>query len=95
MAFDAATLDHLGRLAKLTLDNDERARLGADLARVLSLFDALAAAPTAGVEPLAHPLGLHLRLREDRVTETDRSERLLALAAEAQGGYYLVPKVIE
>jgi aspartyl-tRNA(Asn)/glutamyl-tRNA(Gln) amidotransferase subunit C len=95
MAFDAATLDHLGRLAKLALDHDERARLGADLARVLSLFDALAAAPTAGVEPLAHPLGLHLRLREDRVTEADRSARLLALAAEAQGGYYLVPKVIE
>jgi hypothetical protein len=34
-------------------------------------------------------------LRADVVTESDRADALLALAPEARGGFYLVPKVIE
>ena len=63
--------------------------------RVVALLDSLARASVEGVEPLAHPLELSVRLREDVVTEGDRSDELLALAGESQGGYYLVPRVID
>ena len=47
------------------------------------------------LNPLAHPHDQVLGLRDDVADQPDRSEELLALAPAAQGGYYLVPKVIE
>jgi aspartyl-tRNA(Asn)/glutamyl-tRNA(Gln) amidotransferase subunit C len=95
MPLSPQQLDHLARLARLELTGDDQAQLGADLSRVVELFDQLRSAPTDDLAPLAHPLDMHLRLREDTVTETDRSDALLALSTEAQAGFYLVPKVIE
>lgn len=95
MSNDPATLEHLCRLARLRLGPGEQGPLARDLERTLVLLDQLAQAPLAGVAPLLHPLGLALPLREDEITETDRSESLLALAPETRAGYYLVPRVIE
>ena len=95
MAIDPAGLDRLCELARLDLDEADRAALGPDVHRVLELFEALRGAPVDGLEPLAHPLELAAPLREDRVTEGDRSAELMALAPQAQGGYFLVPKVLE
>lgn len=88
-------LDALAKLARLSLASDERATLAADLARVVGLLDALAAVDVSGAEPLAHPNEPALALRADVVTETDRHAEFLARAPEAQGGFFLVPKVIE
>ena len=95
MALEPASLDRLCELARLRLSPEERLALGGDVERVLELFAALRAAPVDGLEPLSHPHELTLRLRDDRVTESDRSEALLALSPAAQGGYYLVPRVLE
>jgi aspartyl-tRNA(Asn)/glutamyl-tRNA(Gln) amidotransferase subunit C len=90
-----ADLDHVATLARLAVPAEAAEALSDDLDRMVGLMDELAAIDVEGVEPLAHPLDLVLALRPDEVTEPDRSDDLLALAAEAQGGYYLVPKVIE
>lgn len=95
MSLDHATVRHIARLARLAVADDQVESLCADLARVLHLFDDLAAVAVDGLAPLAHPHDQSLRLREDEVSEGDRSEQLLALAPAAQGGYYLVPRVIE
>lgn len=95
MALDPASLDRLCELARLRLTGEERAALADDLGRVLALFAALRAAPVDGLAPLAHPHELALALRDDRVTERDRADELLAQAPAAQGGFYLVPKVLE
>ncbi len=62
---------------------------------MLELADQLGAAQIDGVEPLAHPHEQALAWRADAVTEPDRADAFLALAPEARGGLYLVPKVIE
>lgn len=95
MTIDEATLDHLAGLARLRIDPAERARLAADLDALAGLVGRLAAVPTGGIEPLAHPGDLVLAPVADAVTEGDRAEDLLALSGAAQGGYYTVPKVIE
>jgi aspartyl-tRNA(Asn)/glutamyl-tRNA(Gln) amidotransferase subunit C len=95
MTVDNATVRHIARLARLAVDDADLATLGAELGRVLDLADRLAAADTAGVEPMAHPHEQALVWRPDAVTEGDRADALLALAPEARGGFYLVPKVIE
>lgn len=95
MSLDPAAVRHIARLARLAVADDQLESLRSDLQRVLHLFDDLAAANVDNLNPLAHPHDKNLSLRDDRVAETDRSEELLALAPAAQGGYYLVPKVIE
>lgn len=95
MNLDHATVRHIARLARLALPDGELDAVRADLEQVLHLFDELQTANVDGLNPLAHPLDVTVTLRDDTVTETDRSAALLALAPESQGGYYLVPKVIE
>ena len=50
---------------------------------------------TEGVEPMSHAQDLILRLREDKVTESDQHELFQSVAPQAEAGLYLVPKVIE
>lgn len=104
---NAATIDKLLRLAALTLDAPERTRLESDLERIVGFVDAMQAADTEGVAPLAHPLEGVPRaddarpidatqpLRADEVTEVVRRERFQTLAPEARDGLYLVPRVVE
>jgi aspartyl-tRNA(Asn)/glutamyl-tRNA(Gln) amidotransferase subunit C len=47
------------------------------------------------VEPLAHPLDMAQRLREDAVTESDQHEYFQSIAPQVESDLYLVPKVIE
>ena len=88
-------LDGLARLARLQLAPAERVALGADLDQMLGLMDQLNAVPVDGIEPLAHPHDVSLRLRPDVVTEGDRSEEFLRAAPDSHAGYFLVPRVIE
>jgi aspartyl-tRNA(Asn)/glutamyl-tRNA(Gln) amidotransferase subunit C len=59
------------------------------------LIQELQAADTRGVEPMSHAQDLGLRLREDRVTETDQHELFQTIAPQVAAGLYLVPKAIE
>jgi aspartyl-tRNA(Asn)/glutamyl-tRNA(Gln) amidotransferase subunit C len=95
MPLDPALIDHLAQLARLALDGTEKPRLLDDLGRTLAMIDALQRIEVAGVEALDQPHGLPPRLREDVVTEDDRSRELLALSGDTHAGYFLVPRVIE
>ncbi|GIX22240.1 MAG: hypothetical protein KatS3mg121_1023 [Gammaproteobacteria bacterium] len=92
---DPKTVEHVARLARIALAEEERAALAAELGRILAFVEQMNAVDTSGVEPMAHPHDAVQRLREDVVTETDQRERFLALAPLAEDGLYLVPKVIE
>ena len=50
---------------------------------------------TDHVEPMAHPLKMSQRLREDVVSETDLSEEFQAIAPKTGKRHFLVPTVIE
>ena len=95
MSIDHATVRRIARLARLSVADADVEQLAAELNRVLGLADQLAAADVAGVEPMAHPHEQALAWRDDVVTESDRVDAFLALAPDARGGLYLVPKVIE
>ena len=95
MSIDHAKVRAVARLARLSVPDGDVAHLADELNRVLALADQLAAADVAGIEPMAHPHGQALAWRQDVVTEKDRADAFLALAPDARGGLYVVPKVIE
>lgn len=82
-------------LARLRLDEDRVSEYASELSGILGLVDQLERADTDGVEPMAHPLDLTARLRDDAVTEEDQRDAFQAIAPATEAGLYLVPRVIE
>lgn len=95
MSLDLAQIRRLARLARLDVSDSEALATAAQLNGVLGLIEQMQAVDTKGIEPMAHALDLVQRLREDRVTETDRHAEFQAVAPAVEDGLYLVPKVIE
>ncbi|HWK54153.1 MAG TPA: Asp-tRNA(Asn)/Glu-tRNA(Gln) amidotransferase subunit GatC [Hyphomicrobiales bacterium] len=95
MALASKDIEIIAHLARLHLGEAAQQEALGSITDILGLIDQMQAVDTTGVEPLAHPLDVPQRLREDVVTETDQREQLLKLAPSAENGLFLVPKVIE
>ena len=95
MAFDKTEVEKVAQLARLQISNSEIDEVTGRITDILALIDQMQSVDTDAVEPLAHPLDLTQRLREDDVTEFNRRDELQLLAPEVEEGLYLVPKVIE
>lgn len=94
----ALTLDDVARiahLARIEITDSEARRTLDQLNDIFALIAKMQAVDTAGIEPMAHPLGGGQRLREDTVTEADGRERNMANAPAQQDGLFLVPRVLE
>ena len=95
MAFDKAEVEKTAQLARLYVSDSEINEVTGRIRDILALIDQMQSVDTDAVVPLAHPLDLTQRLREDDVTEFNRRDELQLLAPEVEQGLYLVPKVIE
>ena len=95
MALTRKEVENIAYLARLEITDEEIAGLVHNLSRIIDFVDQLEAAPTDGVEPMAHPLRMTQPLRPDEVTEPDLRDRYQANAPATEAGLYLVPKVIE
>lgn len=95
MALDAQQVQEIAHLARLSIAEGDVPDYVDNLSEILSFVEQLGSVDTDGVEPMAHPLDMAQRLRPDNVTETDQRLRFQALAPAAEGGLYLVPRVIE
>ena len=95
MAFDKAEVEKIAQLARLYISDSELDDVTGRIRDILALIDQMQSVDTDDVVPLAHPLDLTQRLREDDVTEFNRRGELQLLAPRVEQGLYLVPKVIE
>lgn len=94
MSIDHAAVQKIAWLARLKLAESDIPEYARQLSGILELVDQMNRVDTSGIEALAHPLELVLRIREDVVTETDRREAFQIGAPKVAAGLYLVPKVI-
>ena len=95
MSIDTSEVVRIANLARLELSADEIPRYAEELGKILDFVGRMSAVDTTGVSPMAHPLDLLQRLREDRVDEENQRDAFQAHAPAVEGGLYLVPKVIE
>ena len=86
---------HIANLARIAMSEEEIERLVPELNNILGWVEQLGEVDTAGVEPLATVIEQKLRLRDDKVTEGDCRDQILANAPDAEHGFFAVPKVIE
>ena len=95
MALTLGDVDKLARLSRLNLSETEQSSMLTELNHIFELVEKMQTINTDGVEPMAHPHELALRMRADKVTETDQHRILQACAPLVNKDLYLVPKVIE
>jgi aspartyl-tRNA(Asn)/glutamyl-tRNA(Gln) amidotransferase subunit C len=86
---------HIARLARIAMSDDEIAALAPELNNILGWVEQLGEVNTDGVEPLTAVIDQKLRLRDDKVTDGDCRDAVLANAPAAEHGFFAVPKVIE
>jgi aspartyl-tRNA(Asn)/glutamyl-tRNA(Gln) amidotransferase subunit C len=99
MALTPQDVGRIAHLARLELQAAEQAAMLQQLNGFFSIVERMSAVDTSGVEPLYTPLSavqnVHLRLREDAVSETNQRELNQRSAPAVEDGLFLVPKVIE
>jgi aspartyl-tRNA(Asn)/glutamyl-tRNA(Gln) amidotransferase subunit C len=86
------TVDHVARLAHLSLTDEERTLFARQLDEILAWAESLQAVDVSAVEPLA-PAGTG-ELRADVERDGVSRERALAAAPDAAEGLFRVPRVL-
>ena len=95
MAIDRPAVDHVARLARLDLTEEERERMSVELAQILGHAEAIQELELDDIEPTAHALPLRNVMRADEVRPSLTQEEALANAPQVEGGRFRVPKIIE
>jgi aspartyl-tRNA(Asn)/glutamyl-tRNA(Gln) amidotransferase subunit C len=92
---DEAAVERIAHLSRLKITAQEAQGLKRELNSILAWVEALNAIPTDGVEPLTSTEASALQMREDEVTDGGYAPDILKNAPKSDGGFFLVPKVIE
>jgi aspartyl-tRNA(Asn)/glutamyl-tRNA(Gln) amidotransferase subunit C len=95
MALLPEDIKKIAHLARLNLTDSDIERYAPQLSNILHFIEQMNSVDTTTVEPLAHPLEVSQRMRQDVVTESNLREKYQRIAPEVEAGLYLVPKVIE
>ena len=95
MSLSIEEVRRIAALARIEVSDEQALATQSQLNDIFALIGEMQAVDTALVEPMSPAGDMTLRLREDRVTETDQREAFQAIAPKVEAGLYLVPKVIE
>ncbi len=95
MAVDTQTVKRIAYLSRLKIEDDKIAATEEEFNKILKWVDQLNEVETDGVEPLVSVNENNLVMREDKVTEGNQAEAILANAPMKEYGYIAVPKVLE
>lgn len=94
-ALSPKEFDQLLTLARLEVDDEQRAELAGDFQELLGFVEQLFSAPLAEPEDAGDAAEDAARGRADVVTASLPRDLALVNAPSAQGGYFKVPRTVE
>ena len=95
MPIDRAAVDHVARLARLALSDEDRARMETELTQILEHVEKIQNLDLDGVEPTSQALQLLNVMRADETEPCLTQAEALAGAPEAEDGRFRVPRILE
>ena len=95
MPIDRAAVDHVARLARLALSEEERSRMQVELSAILEHAERIQALDLDDLEPTSHPVPLKNMMRADEVRPSLPQEEALSNAPAEEDGRFRVPRIIE
>jgi aspartyl-tRNA(Asn)/glutamyl-tRNA(Gln) amidotransferase subunit C len=88
-------IEHVARLARLELTDDEKARLREELGAILEHAAKIGEVATADVRPTASAIPRSNVLRPGEVTPSMSVEDVLANAPDREDDRFRVPRIVE
>jgi len=95
MKITVADVEHVARLARLELGEDEKRLFAGQMDAILGYVDKLKELNTDGILPTSHAVPVENAFRPDQACRSIGVEQALANAPDRVGSFYRVPKVIE
>lgn len=95
MPIDRAAVDHVARLARLDLSDEERTKMEAELGTILAYAEEIQALDLDDVAPTSHSVPLRNVMRPDEIKPSLAPQDALANAPAAEDGRFRVPRIIE
>ena len=95
MSISKKDVEHVARLARLALTEEEKENFTSQLGKILEHIQKLNALDSSNVSPTAHPFFSKTVWREDRSVRWTEPESILKNAPEREESYFKVRKVIE
>lgn len=95
MSIDTKTVAKIGKLARIEIPAGEREAVAKQLSGILHWIEQLQEVNTDGVEQMTSVSDQKLPWREDKVTDGNCREAVLANAPVREFDCYAVPKVID
>ncbi len=87
-------VEHVAKLAKLNMSEEELARMTGQLDTILSYVAKLDELDTAGVTPTTHAFSISNAFREDEVQKSLSVDEALSNGPHVNEDAFIVPKII-
>ncbi len=95
MGIEREQVQHIARLSRLALSEEELTLFKGQLARILDYIGMLEELDTSATPPLYHPNAEGFSFRQDIPRENGPTVDLKCLAPEFDEGHFLVPSILE
>ena len=95
MTISREQVEHIAKLARIDLDEEEVEAFGEQLSRILDYAEKLEELDTEGVDPTTHAVLSEMAGRSDEVEESLSREEVLQNAPDDEEGQFRVPKVVD
>lgn len=95
MSIKREEVEHIAKLSRLSLSEDEKELFGSQLGRIIEYVKQLNGLDTTDVKPTSHVIDLKNVSRTDRNRRSLSNDDALGNAPERSGGHFRVPKIIE
>lgn len=87
-------VEYLGNLARISLNEEEKAQFEKELEKIIYYVSQLSKVPTDKVSPTWHVLPVTNVFRNDEVKNDTGAEEILGNAPERDDKFFKVPKII-
>ena len=88
-------VDHVARLARLSLTDEERERFGRQLALILEHAEKVSEVAAEDVPPTSHPVPRANVYRADEPSPSLSHDDAMSTAPEDEAGMFRVPRIVE
>ena len=92
---NGALLENGDKPARIRISETEMETLAGELSHILGWIEQLDEVDTSHAEPMTSVTEMDWPKREDKVTDGNYPDRVLANAPDRMGKFYTVPKVVE
>jgi aspartyl-tRNA(Asn)/glutamyl-tRNA(Gln) amidotransferase subunit C len=95
MSVDLTTVKRVAKLARIAVSESQAEKMVGELNTIIGFVEQLNEVDVSGVEPMTSVVHMEMRKREDKVTDGNKADDIVANAPKTEDHFFMVPKVVE